>query len=529
MGPGEHQSEWRGRAESLATQLAAAQGTIAEQAAIIDRQAVEIEQQSKIIEQQGEAIAKQGEELAAIRGTVEKLQRHVFGKRSEKMPRVADELRDPADAEAARLAALEVREENAALRKQIGTRRIEHKVPEAKKVCPRCGGHEFTPLGEGKLTEMYELVAARVERQLHVQEKLRCRCGEGVLTADPPDKVFDKTRFGPTFMAQVVVSKCADSIPLYRQAKAWRRAGVPVNDSTLGDLFHATARASNVLYERLLALIAINPLVLADETKMPVQAKGKTRTAWIWDFIAKDADEKTLIAYVYSNSRSGETPLRVLTNTVGKLLVDGYVAYDKVTVPGSRERAGCLAHARRKFFEALSTAPAEARQAMDFILDVYRVECAAWEAGLAGTPAHLAMRQERSKPVMEAFHAWLEAERPKHLPKGPMGDAIKYALNQWDALSLFLTDPALPLDNNESERALRVCALGRKNFLFVGNDGAGENLAGLYSLIATCEANGVNPVEYLADVLLRVQTHPDKRLDELLPHRWKRQAAEPSA
>ena len=166
---------------------------------------------------------------------------------------------------------------------------------------------------------------------------------------------------------------------------------------------------------------------------------------------------------------------------------------------------------------------------MDFILDVYRVECAAWEAGLAGTPAHLAMRQERSKPVMEAFHAWLEAEQPKHLPKGPMGDAIKYALNQWDALSLFLTDAALPLDNNQSERALRVCALGRKNFLFVGNDGAGENLAGLYSLIATCEANGVNPVEYLADVLLRVQTHPDKRLDELLPHRWKRQAAEPSA
>ncbi len=398
-----------------------------------------------------------------------------------------------------------------------------------KKVCPRCGGREFTPLGEGKLTEMYEVVAARVERQLHVQEKLRCRCGEGILTADPPDKVFDRTRFGPTFMAQVAVSKCADSIPLYRQAKAWRRAGVPVNDSTLGDLFHATARASNVLYERLLALIAVDPLVLADETKMPVQAKGKTRTAWIWDFIAKDADEKTLIAYVFSNSRSGETPLRVLANTLGKLLVDGYTAYNKVTVPGGRERAGCHAHARRKFFEALSTAPAEATQAMDFILELYRVERAAWETGLARTPAHLAMRQERSKPVMEAFHAWLEAERPKHLPKGPMGEAIKYALNQWDALSLFLTDAALPLDNNESERALRVCALGRKNFLFVGNDDAGENLAGLYSLIATCEANGVNAVEYLADVLIRVQIHPASRLDELLPHRWKPPAAEPSA
>lgn len=500
----EHHCEWRERAETaerLAVELTAARATIAEQA----------------------------EQIAAIQATVEKLQRHVFGKRSEKMPRVAEELRDPSDAEAARVAALESREENAALRRQLPTRRIEHKVREAKKVCPACGGREFTPLGEGKLTEMYEVVAARVERQLHVQEKLRCRCGEGILTADPPDKVFDRTRFGPTFMAQVAVSKCADSIPLYRQAKAWRRVGVPVNDSTLGDLFHATARASNVLYERLLALVAANSLVLADETKMPVQAKGKTRTAWIWDFIAKDEDDKPLIAYVYSDSRSGETPLRVLTSTVGKLLVDGYTAYNKVTVPGGRERAGCHAHARRKFFEALSTAPAEAKQAMDFILELYRVECASWEAGLAGSPAHLAMRQERSKPVMEAFRAWLDAEQPKHLPKGPLGDAIKYALNQWDALSLFLTDAALPLDNNESERALRVCALGRKNFLFVGNDAAGENLAGLYSLIATCEANGVNPVEYLADVLIRVQTHPASRLDELLPHRWKPPAAEPSA
>jgi transposase len=495
----EHHCEWRERAEGLESQLAAARATIAEQA----------------------------EQIAAVQASIEKLQRHVFGKRSEKMPRVADELRDPAGAEAARTAALETREENAALRKQLTTRRIEHKVPDAKKICPSCGGREFTPLGEGKLTEMYEVVAARVERQLHVQEKLRCRCGEGVLTADPPDKVFDRTRFGPTFMAQVAVSKCADSIPLYRQAKAWRRAGVPVNDSTLGDLFHATARASNVLYERLLALIAANPLVLADETKMPVQAKGKTRTAWIWDFIAKDADEKPLIAYVYSDSRSGETPVRVLTDTVGKLLVDGYVAYDQVTVPGGRERAGCHAHARRKFFEALSKAPTEARQAMDFILELYRVEQAAAEAGLTGTPAHLAMRKERSKPVMEAFHAWLEAEQPKHLPKGPMGEAIKYAVNQWDALSLFLTDAAVPLDNNQSERALRVCALGRKNFLFVGNDAAGENLAGLYSLIATCEANDINPVEYLADVLIRVQSHPDRRLDELLPHKWTPPRPEP--
>jgi len=463
-------------------------------------------------------------EVASLRASLETLQRHVFGKRSEKMPRVAEELRDEVDPEAARKAAQERREENAALRRQLGTRRVEHRVPEARKVCPKCGGREFTPLGEGKLTELYELVAARVERQLHVQEKCRCRCGETILTADPPDKVFDKTRFGPTFMAQVVVAKCADSIPLYRQAKSWQRAGVPVNDSTLGELFHRSAEVVTPIYRRLVELVAKDPLVLADETTMRVQAKKRTRIAWIWDFLGRDAD-KELIAYVYSASRSGETPARVLEGTTGALLVDGYQGYNAVTLPGGRERAGCLAHARRKFFDAQSTAPAAAEEAMQLILELYRIERLATEAGIVGTAEHLKLRQERSGPATAALQAWLVAEQPKHLPNGPMGKAIGYALNQWEALTLFTTNAAIPLDNNPSERALRVCALGRKNFLFVGNDVAGENLATLYSLISTCEVNGVNPVRYLADVLIRVQNHPDSRIDELLPNRWKPPAA----
>ncbi len=143
------------------------------------------------------------------------------------------------------------------------------------------------------------------------------------------------------------------------------------------------------------------------------------------------------------------------------------------------------------------------------------------EREILGTDAHRELRQQKSKPAMEAFRGWLDAEQPKHLPKGPMGEAIAYALNQWHTLTPFLDDPRLPPDNNASENALRVAALGRKNFLFVGHDKAGENLAGLYSLVATAEANGRNPAAYLADVLVRLQTHPASRLDELLPHRWK--------
>jgi transposase len=261
--------------------------------------------------------------LAQIEATLEKLQRHQFGARSEKMPPVAEAIRDPARAEAERIASQQKRRENAEKKRQLVTRKIVHEVRDEQKCCPKCGGHEFTPLGEGKTTELYELVPARVERQVHVQQKVRCRCGETIVTADGPAKVFDKTRFGPTFMAQVAVSKCADSLPLYRQAKAYRRAGVEVNDSTLGDLFHRTAELVDPLYERLLHLVAEEEIVLADETTQRVQAKGKTRTAWLWSFIARDEAERELIAYVFSRSRSGETPVRVLEGTIGKLLADG--------------------------------------------------------------------------------------------------------------------------------------------------------------------------------------------------------------
>jgi len=500
----DHRCEWRERAESLQAEL--------------DRTRAELTRSN----------SEMAEKLAGMAATLEKLQRHVFGKRSEKIPRVADELRE-AGLEADPAAALEKRRENAEKKRKLVARTVEHKVPEEEKTCPKCGGRDFSPLGPGKATELYDLLPALIERQIHIQEKLRCKCGETVLTAKGPDRVYDKARFGPTFIAQVVVSKCADAIPLHRQAKAYQRAGVPMSDSTLGDLFHRAAEITAPLAKRLVELVAEKEIVLADETTMRVQAKGKTRTAWLWDFIARDERDKEIIAYVFSRSRSGETPVRVLANTTGKLLVDGYSAYNKVTVPGGRERAGCMAHLRRKFFEAMSTAPEAAAKAMDFILYVYRIERMAIDDGVYGTPAHLKLRRDYSEPSMIEFKMWLETEQGKHPPRGPIGEAIRYALGQWDALNLFLTDPRLPVDNNPSERALRVAALGRKNFLFVGHDEAGENLAGLYSLVATCDANGINPVEYLADILLRVQTHPASRIDEILPHNWTPPRLQPSA
>jgi transposase len=179
---------------------------------------------------------------------------------------------------------------------------------------------------------------------------------------------------------------------------------------------------------------------------------------------------------------------------------------------------------RRKFFEASIKEPA-ANRALELIGAIYRIEHQARAQGVVRTQAHLELRQSCSAPLMDTLKQYLKEQRPHHLPKGPMGRAISYALNQWDALTKFLTDARIPPDNNRSERALRVVALGRKNFLFVGHKRAGENLAILYTLVGSCELNGINPYDYLVDVLQRVATHPAAQIEDLLPDRWRPEQA----
>ena len=186
---------------------------------------------------------------------------------------------------------------------------------------------------------------------------------------------------------------------------------------------------------------------------------------------------------------------------------------------GGRVRVGCHAHLRRYFHDALPTAPA-AQEAIDLILELYRVEHEAEELGCVGTDSHFELRQQKSAPARQRLKAWLDDNAGRQLPKSPIGIAIRYGLKLWVELGRFLDDVRIPLDNNASERALRRVALGRKNFLFVGDAVSGENIAGLYSLSATCEARGINPLEYLTDVIGRIGDHPASRLDELLPANW---------
>lgn len=453
------------------------------------------------------------ERLGTLEQQFAALQRHVFGTRSEKVTPIAEEVRR-AKPPPSREETQEKRRASREARAMLPTEEVRHAVPPEQRRCPSCGSEDLTPLGDGKRTVVYDYVPARLIRRVHVQETLACRCGAGVITAPGAAKVVDKGHYGPGLLAHVATAKCADSIPIHRQAKAFRRAGIPLNRTTLGDLFHATGTTTAPLARRLLELIAQEKVVTADETPIRVLDEGRTRRAYLWTFRTDQ-----LIGYLFSPDRSGETPRRVLGKTRGFLVVDGYTGYNAVTVPEARVRVACWAHARRRFFEAKEQSPVAA-EVLALILQLYQLEDAIRGANLRGTPEHLAARVAKSGPVVCQIHDWLARERPKHLPKSALGTAISYALGQWEALTRFLTDADLPLDNNASERALRTAALGRKNYLFVGHDEAGENIAGLYALVATCEANGVDPQAYLTDVLPRLATHPHARIDDLLPHRW---------
>lgn len=459
------------------------------------------------------------QQVAELTAQMQALQRHVFGKRSEKMPPVAKELRDRGGPGPDPAASKEKRRKRAEARKELPTREIRHEVPENDQSCPKCGGETFSAVGEGKKSVLYELIPPRFERQVHVQETLACKCGDHIVTAEAPPRPVEGGMYGPRLIAHAITAKCADSIPLHRLAKALERAGIPIARSTLVDLFHRAAEELAPLSRLLIEEIARQEVVHADETPAKVQAPKKTRTGYIWAFMALLNDP--LLGYIFSPSRSGDTPMRVLGGSEGALVVDAYSGYNKVTSPEGRTRVGCWAHVRRKFYDA-SFHQEEAKWAIEKILELYRVEAQARNEQIVRTHAHGVLRRERAGPATEDLKEWLIKQEPLHPPKSPLGNAIRYTLKQWEALTEYLGDPRLPIDNNPAERALRVVALGRKNFLFVGNDQAGQNLAGLYSLVATCIANEINPEEYLADVLLRVKAHPNSRILDLLPPQWKR-------
>ena len=370
------------------------------------------------------------ERLTSLEAKMAALERHVFGRRAEKLPTVAAELRGGgADTEAARAEAAKQKRRERAARKaeEAPAREIHHVVPAQERHCPACDSEDLKPLGQGRASVLYEYVPARFEKQVHVQEVLACTCGRGVVTAPPPARVVDRGEYGPGFLAHVVTSKCADAMPLHRLAQRVERSGVPMSRSTLTDLFHQAASVLLPLSQHLLQCIASAEVVWADETPLRVLDVKKTRLGYLWTFLTQNEAGEWLIGYRFSMGRASKTPKEVLGGTSGALVVDAYTGYNAVTLSKGRVRVGCWAHMRRLFFDAQAAAP----EGPDFILDLYRVEAQACDAEMVRTAALRELRHLRSAPVLARLHVWLETQAPRHLPKSPLGQAIFYALKQW--------------------------------------------------------------------------------------------------
>jgi transposase len=399
-----------------------------------------------------------------------------------------------------------------------------HDVAPEALPCPDCG--TLRQCIGVEIREQLEYVPASLVVIEHRRPKYACPdCKAHVVIAERLPEPIEKGLPGPGLMAHVATSKFADHLPLYRQEGIYRRWGVEISRSTMCDWMATAAGLLTPVVDLMLKKILQSKVVQNDDTPVPVQdpdGKG-TKTGRLWASVGDHDHPYVVYRYTVDHSRAG--PAAIFDGFEGYLQADAHSVYDALYASGKIIEVGCMMHARRRFYEARTSDPARSHQALAFISLLYDVEREAKEHEAEGYEAFVAareaLRDERSRPLFDEFHAWLEAEVPKVLPKSPIGEAIYYALNHWPALARPLEAGFLELDNGACERAMKPAALGRKNWLFAGSDKGGETAAVLMSLCTTCKNLGIDPQAYLRDVLDRISTHPASRIEELLPDRWQ--------
>jgi len=407
----------------------------------------------------------------------------------------------------------------AATELEVVTERIE---PEDK-VCSHCGKTKCE-IGCEK-SERFEYIPAKIIRHEIIRPKLACVCKQGgVSIAELPPQVIEQGQAGASLVAQVILSKYADHLPLYRQQQQFARLGVNFPKSTLGDWVEKGAEWLQPLVREIKAELLAGDYVQVDETPVRVQdpdTPGKCATGYLWVLGKPGGD----VVFEFYPGRGKEHAQKLLGDFQGYLQRDGYGVYGSM----ARDDAGlipvgCWAHARRKFVEALDeliTDPnADANHIVNELRKLYWIERHAREEAL-GADQRKAVRQEKARPILEALRPRLDAVLEKNLPQSPLGKAARYALNEWEALTRYLEDGRLEIDNNLTENAIRPSAVGKKNWLFIGHPDAGWRAAVIYTLIASCRRHGIEPWDYLRDVLQRLPAMKQSELTTLLPSRWK--------
>jgi transposase len=408
--------------------------------------------------------------------------------------------------------------------------RIVYPSPSA---CPCCGG-SLHKLGED-ITETLEVIPRQWKVIQHVREKFSCRSCEAITQPPAPSHPIARGRAGPGLLAHILFSKYGLHLPLNRQSAVYAREGVDLDVSTLADWVGATAATLMPLVLLIRAHVFAAERIHADDTTVRVLAKGKTRTGRLWTYVRDDrpfgGPDPPAVTFFYSPDRSAKHPEQHLASCAGLMQADAYAGFNRLysasRKPGPITEVACWSHARHNFFDLVRLAKAPiAIEAVKRIDELFAIER---ESNGLPTQERLRVRNERSRPLMVALEAWLREQRTKLSGQSNVSKAIAYCLTRWVALTRFLDDGRLCMSNNAAEREIRPIAVGRHNWTFAGSDEGGRRAAAIYTLIHSAKINDIDPHAWLADVLARLQDHPAKRIDELLPWNWKRERLQKAA
>ena len=384
---------------------------------------------------------------------------------------------------------------------------------------PECA-QPMVRVGED-ISERLDIVPAQFFVQRQIRGKWACKCCQLLVQEPAAPQVFDNALPTPGLQAHTAISRFVDHIPYYRQEQINARCGVHTPRSTLAGWGGQTGAQLMPLYEAHAAFVLGWRVVHADETPIALldPGGGKTKRAYMWAYARGAFEPEPGVVFDFCAGRGGQYPCAFLKGWTGTLVVDAYSGYDAALSLHGRSTAYCLAHARRKFDELVkANASVVAGQAIQRIAWLYKIEADA-KALTAGQ--RLQMRQERSRPLWEEMHVWLQLERTRVPDGSAIAKAINYSLNHWVGLGRFLLDGDVPIDNNHVENRIRPWALGRRNWLFIGSQLAGERAAVVMSLLQSAKLNGHEPWAYLKDVLTRLPTQLNSRIEELLPHKWQ--------
>src|ERR1700681_1732759 len=489
--------------------------------------------------------------IEKLKLTIKKLRHEQFGQSSERGSlldqlelQLADLEENAAHAEtAAQLAAAEKITVPSFERRKPARRPLPAHLPRerivypAPAVCPCCGNSRLRKIGED-VTETLEVIPRQWKVIQHVREKFSCRTCEAITQPPAPSHPIARGRAGPKLLAHVLFAKYGLHLPLNRQSDVYEREGIDLDVSTLADWVGACAATLMPLVETIRAHVFAAERIHADDTTVPVLAKGKTRTGRLWTYVRDDrpfgGSDPAAAAFIYSPDRGAKRPEQHLTGYSGILQADAYngfnALYEANRKAGPVTAVGCWAHARRYLFELADVASNARNDSQKVISPIAFMAVQKFDAIFALERAiigkspdeRLAARSRDIAPLVDELVEWMKRERAKLSGHNPVAKAFNYMLRRVDVFTRFLHDGRICLSNNAAERALRGIALGRKSWLFAGSDRGGERAAIMLTLIQTAKLNDVDPQAWLADVLARIADHKITNLAALLPWNWYR-------